>query len=84
MSYITKKLIIFKLILTKPGLINNYLVLLMSNINFFLCSNVLNAIQRIISCRNQLKQSKNKSNLFMYSYLVSLVFLIQWPCQLRL
>ena len=56
--------LICKLVLTKSGLINNYLVLLISNI-IALFSNIPKSILSIISCRNQLKYSQNKCNLFI-------------------
>ena len=58
------------LILTKPGLINNYLLSLISNI-IVSFSSILKAILFLI-----LYRIKNKNNLYICSYLVSLVFLI--------
>ena len=50
------------IVLIKLGLLNNYLLLLISNIRG-LFSNVLKTIICIILSRNHLKLDKNKSNL---------------------
>ena len=76
--------IICLLVLSKPSLINNYLVLLIS-IFIVLSSNVSKAMLYIILYRNHLELNKNKCNLSIYvlslfcffclSYLVYLIIL---------
>ena len=56
------------LVLTKSGLINNYLMLLICNIVLF--SNILKTILCIISNRNQ-----NKIKIFLYVFVSSFVSL---------
>ena len=54
--------IICTLVLTKPDFINNYLLLLISNI--VLVSNIFKTILSKILYRNQLKQNSNMCNVY--------------------